>query len=663
MPGLRGIARRAVFRSGLLLALILGWAPPSGAETWTLNFREAEIEELIRFVADAVGVTVIVDPQVKGKVKVVSSRPVDTEELYDLFLSILEVHGYAAIRSGDVVRVVLQKDARTLAVPVATPRGGANSDSAEIVTQVVQLRNITAAKLIPILRPLAPQQAHLAAYAPGNAIIISDSAANISRIRQIIDRIDLAAIEQTEVIELQHASAQDIVSVLQALRPSRGEGEERKPVQLVPDPRSNSIVVSADELERERIRHLVSRLDRPAGPSAHARVRYLEYADAKDVAQVLKRVLESSARPGASGEGARSRNVVIEADEATNAIIVTAEPAEMPGIESVIDSLDIRRAQVLVEAIIVEMVADGLKDLGIQWLFSGERAFGGFAEQPGILGDAAEDAADGSVSATGTAAVLAASSGQLLGIADPDADGKSIVGVINALQDNKQANILSTPSLLTLDNSPASIVVGQQVPFLTGSFTQTGASDAQGNLNPFQTIQRESIGTKLDVTPHVNEGDMIVLDIVQEVSSLTGLEASDIITNERKIESRIMVRDGDIVVLGGLIEDNVQEKVRKVPLLGDIPVLGKLFRSTSTDSTKTNLVVFMRPTVIRDPALLQGATAKKYRGIRSLQLERREGGDPDAGAPQQPLLPEWEEHLREAEELRARGTPPPAPEP
>jgi len=655
------IGRR--LRSSLLGLLLLFGIPAASlaAEQWTLNFKDAEIQELIRFVADATDLTIIVDPQVKGKIQVVSHRAVGTDELYDLFLSILEVHGYAAIRAGDVVRVVPQKDARALAVPVAPQQSQASRDNSEIVTQVVQLQNINAAKLIPILRPLVPQQAHMAAYTPSNAIIISDSAANIARMRQIIDRIDHSAVEETEVIELRYASAEDIVRILEQL--SRGTGpaaaDDQKAVALVPDKRTNSILVNADQLERQRIRGLVSRLDRPLEQSGNARVRYLEYANAKDLAEVLKRVAESIARmePGDDSNKTQPTQFAIEADESTNALIITADAGLMQMLDAVIARLDIRRAQVLVEAIIVELVADGVKDLGIQWLFKSDHAFGSSTnptDPPGALqGLAGAIDEEGNIGIGDVAQVLAATPGQILGVADLDVNGTSFLAVVNALQENQQANILSTPSLLTLDNSPAAITVGQEVPFVTGSYS--GTSGGSTPLNPFQTIERKSVGTQLNVTPHVNEGDSIILDIVQEVSSLTGLQASDIITNERRIESKVLVRDGDIVVLGGLIEDDVQEKVQKVPLLGDIPGLGRLFRNNSTSVSKKNLLVFIRPTIIRDPAVLEGATAEKYRAIRDEQLKKRERGVDLLPIEQLPLLPEWEEQLREAEEIRARS--------
>ena len=400
-------------------------------------------------------------------------------------------------------------------------------------------------------------------------------------------------------------------------------------------------------------------------------MRYLNYANATDLAEVLNRVSQNISKLD-PGEGAKGQNnsVVVDADEATNSLIITAETGQMQTLDAVIDRLDIRRAQVLVEAIIVEMIADGARDLGIQWLFQGEDSFGSSSDPPNVLTGIIEGAAGSSTTSdsegntitnsgdldftrAGVAAVLTATPGQTIGIANIDRNGTSFLAVLRALQENTQANILSTPSLLTLDNSEASITVGQEVPFVTGSFSGTGSGSSPNN--PFQTIQRESVGTKLIVTPHINEGDTIVLEILQEVSSLTGLQASDIITNERKIESTIMVRDGDIVVLGGLVEDDVQESVQKVPLLGDIPGIGRLFRSTATSVTKTNLLVFIRPTIIREHKILQGATGEKYRAIREQQLRRRERGVDLLPIEDLPLLPEWEEQVRAAEAIRARS--------
>ena len=656
----------------LLLILSLGAGGLATAQDFTVNLKETDIQELIKFVSEATGTTIVVDPSVKGKVKVVSSKPVSRSELYELFLSILEVHGYTAVRSGGVVRVIQSKDARSAPVEVRDGKGAATSD--EYVTQVIRLENISAAKLIPVLRPLVPQQAHMAAYAPSNAIIISDVSANIDRIRDIIERMDRSAVQQTDVVKLRYAVAEDVVRMLDQLSKSEAKqsGGAEPEVLLVADGRTNSVLVSGDELERARIRKLINHLDTPLEQSGNVKVIYLEYADAAEIAEVLTRVMQNMSRLG-TGEGgkparAADSSATIEADEGTNALIITADADEMAALEAVIHRLDIRRAQVLVEAIIVEMELIDGQDLGLQWLFANEDgAFGSninasntraqrIAEA--VVPGENEDGSDGEFELADLTRALAQTPGFSLGWGTLDDDFNMAV-ILNALKQQTNANILSTPSLLTLDNQEAFITVGQNVPFVTGSFTNTGAG-GDGAQNPFQTIERENVGTSLSVTPHINEGDSIVLDIEQEVSSLTGLSlsdiATDVITNERKIQTKVLAQDGRVVVLGGLIKVDVQDTEQKVPFLGDIPWLGRLFRNDAVQVTKSNLMVFIRPTIIRDNEQLAGATAEKYRYIREQQSLQREKGLMFLGDENLPILPEWEEQIQQLEDIKSEET-------
>ncbi|WP_035526542.1 type II secretion system secretin GspD [Haliea salexigens] len=651
----------------LLAAL---WAAVASAQDFTVNLKEADIQELIKFVAEATDITIVVDPAVKGKVKVVSSKPVSRTELYDLFLSILEVHGYTAVRSGGVVRVIQSKDARSAPVTVRDDEGRRGND--EYVTQVMRLKNISAAKLIPVLRPLVPQQAHMAAYAPSNAIIISDVASNIDRIAAIIERMDRTATQETEVIKLRYGVAEDVVRMLDQLNTSEAQQGNEVEVMLVADARTNSVLISADELERARMTQLIRYLDTPLEQSGNVKVIYLEYAKAEDIAEVLTKVMQNIGRVDAGEAGRAQRasetSATIEADANTNALIITAPTDKMAALEAVVARLDIRRAQVLVEAIIVEMeVRDG-QDLGLQWLFANDNGFFGSSISAddararriagAILPEDGGDGTDGGVT-TGDfnvgalAGALAQSPGVSLGWGVID-DNLSMTVILNALKEKSNANILSTPSLLTLDNQEAYITVGQNVPFVTGSFTSTGTGD--GAQNPFQTIERENVGITLKVTPHINEGDSVVLDISQEVSSLSNtsvvLQASDLITNERVLQTKVLAADGRVVVLGGLIKDDVQDASQKVPLLGDIPLLGRLFRNDAVQVIKTNLLIFIRPTIIRDDEQLAGATADKYRYIRDQQVLRRERGLMFLDDSSVPVLPEWEEQIRQLEEIR-----------
>ena len=655
-------------RASMVLIVTCGWwgaYHAAVAQEYTVNLKDTELEELIKFVAEVTGTTIIVDPQVKGKIKVISNQPIKTTELYSLFLSILDVHGYSAIRSGDVIRVIESKNARSAPTAVVETSGTRGSANDEYVTQVIRLDNISAAKLIPVLRPLVPQQAHMAAYTPSNAIVISDIASNIDRINALISQMDRSAIQETDILPLEYAVADDVVKMLQLLNKSEAAqagGEET--VLLVSDPRTNSVLVTGDELQRARMRTLVEHLDTPLQRAGNVKVVYLKYANAEEIAQVLTKVMQNMGRLDSSkSKSANGSEATIEADDATNALIITADADEMATLEAVIYQLDIRRAQVLVEAIIVEMeIIDG-KDLGLQWLFANDSGVFGsqVSSDLGTAGAISQAVLGNNTDATNTtgdfdlgqlAGALAGSPGLTLGWGAID-DDLSMTVILNALKKQANANILSTPTLLTLDNKEAYITVGQNVPFVTGAYTNTGGG-GNGVQNPFQTIERQNVGITLTVTPHINDGDSVVLDIEQEVSSLTGLSsiASDLITNERKIQTKVLAGDGRTVVLGGLIKDNVQNGSQRVPVLGNIPVLGRLFRNDAVEITKTNLLIFIRPTIIRDDKDLEGATASKYRYIRDQQLERREQGVNLMDPARMPVLPEWQDAIRQLDAMQ-----------
>lgn len=672
-PHVRGRMRRRVSMLCVLVLVLVVALPGSGvpsasAQEYTVNLKDTEIQEFIQFVADVTGTTIVVDPSVKGKVKVISSKPVSRSELYDLFLSILDVHGYTAVRSGNVIRIIQNKDARSS--PVEVLEDGDELYNDEYVTQVIRLENVSAAKLIPVLRPLVPQQAHMAAYAPSNAIIISDIRSNINRILEVIDRMDQSAVRTTEVIKLRYAVAEDVVQMLQTLeKKNKGEGAEAdEEVTLVADKRTNSVVVTADELNGQRIKDLVNYLDTPLEQSGNVKVIYLEYANAKEVAEVLTRVMQNITRLDESGDRKRSSNSnsTIEADDGTNALIITADADEMAALEAVIARLDIRRAQVLVEAIIVEMELSEGQELGLQWLFADDSgAFGSnistsAAQQNrnaaiagSILG---EDGVNEDINVGTLAGTLSQVPGTTLGWGVVDSK-LSMAVILNALETQGNANILSTPSLLTLDNEEAYITVGQNVPFVTGSYSNTGGANTV--QNPFQTIERENVGITLKVTPQVNEGDSVVLDIVQEVSSISQqlLAAADVITNERKIETKVLASDGDVVVLGGLVKEDVQDSQQGVPILQDIPLLGRLFRNDIVSVTKSNLLVFIRPTIVRDQSALRGATAEKYRYIQEQQMERRARGLMFLDDGNLPLLPDWETQIQQLPEVPDEDSP------
>lgn len=658
--------------AAVLIALCLGFNTVAAEQSWTVNFNDTDIQQVIKFMADATGKTIIIDPKVRGPVKVISAKPLNSEELYDLFLSVLDVHGYTAIESGSVVRIVPNRDARSLPVPNET---NVTEVDDTYITQVIQLKNISAAKVLPTLRPLVPQYGHISAYDSSNALIITDTRANIIRLNELIAKIDQSAVIGTELIELRYAQAADIVNIITTLeKPDPNRGTTTSPVVLVADKRINGVIISGDDLQRQRVKMLIDQMDRPQTKNSNMRVVYLKYAKAEEVSKVLTGMVQNLAQAKPVEGQAPGGTAGIQFDADTNAVLITADSDVMESLLTVVESLDIRRAQVLVEAIIVEIEENTGKELGIEWMYrDSEYGFGSSTRGTGgtlrtVAGAAFEE---GDAGLEDLAAGLSGIAGQAFGIGRLG-DRTDFLGLIKLLQENNKTNILSTPNLLTTDNHEASISVGQEVPFETGSYTSTGGTT--NPTSPFTTIERKDVGVMLKVTPHVNDGDSVVLDISQEVSSIQDTSTRGFITNKRTIETQILAENGQVVVLGGLIKDEVQTTDLKVPILGSIPVIGNAFRSQTSDVIKTNLLVFIRATVVEDGKMLTGATAEKYSAIRDIQLEQRRRAGILVNSRAIPVLPEWADVAasREAEakkslpaeviDLRSNSIDPPAEE-
>ncbi len=630
--------------------------------TYTLNFKDADIKELIKFVADITGKTVIIDPKVKANIEVISSEEVDERELYSIFLNILEVHGFAAVETDDanVLRIIPQKNARTSAIPVV--KGSATVDNPEYVTQIIPLKNVNASKLIPVLRPLIPQQGHMAAYTDTNSIIVTDNAQNVAKIVKIIKNLDHSPHKDVEIVKLKHASADEIVKMVTQINKPTG-GAKNQPVEegveLVSDDRSNSVILNGTLQARDRIKRIIRGLDVQLASRGNAQVFRLRHAKAKELAPILSKVSQNMAKMTVDlkTKSASQKSASIEADEASNALIVTAQPDIMEGLATLINQLDLPRQMVMVEAIIAEISLADDKALGLDFLFAGKdsgigssNVSGNISKLGGALTTNADDQAKGLIS--GLAGIIGGS----VGVFDYKPDGNSFGAILTAIENNGNSNILSTPSIMTLDNKEASIVVGKQVPFVTGSYTSTGTGSNPGN--PFQTIERNDVGITLKVTPHVNNSGEITLEISQEASeapdSTTGtVDPSQLVTTERKINTSVRVNDGEIVVLGGLIQDKAEEVVKKVPLLGDIPVMGHLFKSTTSISRKTNLVVFIRPSVMKDPASVANLSRKKYVRMQGQQQLQYDQGLDFFPKERIPVLPDWEEQLRELEDSQS----------
>ena len=632
----------------LVLALVPGAGPvaaedgPAAEQSWKINLKEADIGEFVTQVARITGRNFVVDPRVKGRITVISSASLDREGVYELFLSVLRVHGFAAVPAGDVVKIVQQ----TLAKQSSSDGDFREDVDGElIVTRVIPAENVLSSELVKILRPLIPQYGHVASVDNPNVIILSDHAENIRRMEEIIREIDVADDEQVVVVPLEEAWVENVVQLLEALAPDQlGGSGVRGPqaVQVVANARNNSLVLRGKPGPIAKLRTLIARLDQPASRTGSTQVFRLQHGDAELVAQLLQGIVAEQA---AGGENPQAQTT-IQADTSLNAVVVRADPGTIAEVAAIIEQLDVRRTQVLIEAAIVEVSIQDSSNIGVDLAVAdrtGDSAPLATSPLAGALGTLLGNTiGEGDVDSTEDLDLIgaaAATTSPTLAVAKLS-NGVSFAAVLQALRTNSESDLLSTPSILTLDNEEASIVVGQNVPFRTGSFT----TNQSGANNPFTTIQREDVGITLKVIPHIHDGNAVRLEVEQEVSSVVNSASigesgfSDIVTNKRTIQTVILADDLQTIVLGGLIQDDVQETERRVPLLGSIPVAGQLFRSNSRERVKRNLLVFLRPTILRADDAVADVTDRKYRGIwqvqGSLDLDRRRRDEDDATTPE-----------------------------
>lgn len=628
--------RSVLSRCCCALAL-LALSAIASAQTIDFKFEDADLRTVIKAVAEFTGRSFLVDPTVKGTVTLVSPRPLDPAQAYQAFLDILDVHGLVAIERDGVTRIVVEDKGKTL--PQSEPESGGAAAPTDLVTRVVTLRYVSAERLVPMLRPLVANYGHLAADAGTRALVVTDRAANVDRIVEIIRGIDRPA-NTGEVVTypLQNASAETLAPMLSQLYQSPSpDAIVTNPVQVLADGRSNSLIIRADAVTRGQIIANAAALDQPVTAAGNANVIYLKNADATRVVEVLQKMQR---QPGGADGAKPAAMVSLTADPETNAVIVNATRGDFAALKSVIEQLDVRRLQVHVEALIAEITSDRRRELGVQW----QTADGLKSDRRGAIG--------GTNFTLGTSITdvilnpLAAGAGLSLGYADGTvtlADGTEITNLAvlaRALQTENSVNILSTPNILTLDNQSAEIVIGQKVPFVTGSYSQVGQGG--GVANPFQTIQRENVGLTLRIKPQITEGGALKLEIYQEASSVAKKgEATDIVTNTRSLTTTILAEDNRMVVLGGLIQEDRSNNRQKVPLLGDIPVLGHAFRYQDKSRGKTNLLIFLRPHIVRDFNDLDAPTQRKYGYLGDLlgkdaatsePLRQWERIDPDASA-------------------------------
>lgn len=670
--GRQPIWRKLWLVSPLLIAL----AFPVHAQTWKINLRDADITAFIGEVADITGKNFVVDPRVKGNITVISNKALSKTEVYDLFMGVMNVNGVVAVPSGNTVKLVPDVNAKQAGVPFDLRRRAGDE---EVVTRVIWLENTNPNDLIPAIRPLMPQFAHLAAVPGTNALLVSDRAGNIGQLEALVQNLDGGSDDRLDIIPLQHSQAEEIITLIEAMSATTPQRDVRgSRLRLIADGRSNRLLVKGDARSRERIRELVKQLDIvPAERLGGLRVFRLSHASAKNLAEMLQGLMNnsslvssaptssltgtaslsgdsssggtsassntlsssaastsSSARPSSSlgaaaSTGTAAPKVSIIADESQNALIVKADPALMREIESAIKQLDIRRAQVLIQAAIVEVSGSNADQLGVQWaLGNASTGVGTISfDNAGLsLGTIAAAAASGGNSAA-LAGAASGLSGALIGLGEVRGDNSFYGAILQALKTTSSANLLSVPSIMTLDNEEANILVGQNVPFITGS-TTTGAG---GTTNPFTTIERRDVGINLKVIPHVGEGGTIRLEVAQEVSSVvpttSSVRSSDLITNKRFIKTTILADDQQTIALGGLMQEDQSESMSQVPGLGRLPLIGGLFRSRANDQTKRNLLVFLQPTILRDNSSATQISQNRYNQIRMLQLSLDARGD------------------------------------
>jgi len=646
-----GMTTRILFRA-TLLTVVLAFtmtsvvSAQSKGQRITPNFRDVEIGQVIEAVATVTGKTIIPDARVRAQVTMLSQTAMTPEAFYEAFLALLQVYNFVAVESGGIVKIVPDANARQM--PNKDLPGSVNSASDELITQVVAVENVSAAQLVPVLRPLMPQAAHMAAYPPSNILILSDRASNVSRVMRIIKRIDQQGDNDVDIIGLQNASASEVVRVVNTFfqQQAAAEGGGASATRVIADDRSNSVLVGGDKNARLRIKALIAHLDTPLESGGDTQVIYLQFADAEKIATKLKEQISAtvaitSGAPAAGGPGgggvaaSADRSTSIWAEPETNALVITAPAKVMRSLRAIVDKLDIRRAQVLVEAIIVDVQVSKNAELGVNWAVWSDESdtripAGAFISPVGGVNLVQLAQAVNNPSAVPAGAVP---SGTTFGIGRIAATGVNFAAMIRALQGDSNTNLIATPSAVTMDNQEAQLKVAQEVPFITGQFTNTGSTN-NGEVNPFTTVQRQEVGTILKITPQVNEGGALVqLKIEIESSALSGTtgDANSAITNKRTISTNVLIEDGGIVVLGGLIQEGDQRGEQRVPYLGRIPVIGGLFKTRSRTAEKKNLMVFIRPKILNEGVTTAIETDAKYNYIRNEQLK--------TGRPKTEVLP------------------------
>ncbi|MAD06192.1 MAG: type II secretion system protein GspD [Gammaproteobacteria bacterium] len=595
----------------------LPMAEDAGQETWQMATKGANIQEFVAQVARITGKTFIVDPKLKGQVTVISDTPLGKDGVYALFLSVLRLQNYTAVPSGDVIRI--QQSATGKQTPGVLGRPEAAAPE-ELMTEVIAVQNTASDELLKLLRPLIPQYGHIGSVTNPNVVIISDHADNILRLKKLIREIDVADEDEVVMVPLQEAWVGNVAAILEKVAPDQIGSAAKGPtkVQVIANERNNSLVLRGKPRPIAEVMKIIDKLDRPATTTDSTQVVLLSHADAENISKILTSVVGQSSK--ASKEA--NQDVTIAADTTLNAIVVKADPGTMSEILSLLEKLDTPRAQVMIEAAIVEVAIDEGSSLGVE-MAAGDEGGDSVPLVSTSLNGVISTLLAGTISPDNSQISvingLSSITSPTLAGAKIDTEGVSFGAVVNALANNSDANLLSTPSILTLDNQEAKILVGREVPFRTGSFSTTG----DGTSNPFTTVNRQDVGIELVVTPHVFENNDVRMEILQKITNVIntpvgGSAFADVVTSKRTIETTVLAADGQTIVLGGLIQDDINSTNVRVPVLGKIPLLGALFRSTTQDRTKTNLLVFLRPTILQSTENSTQLSLERYQQIWEL---------------------------------------------
>lgn len=622
---------RTAIQSFALLFCLIAWpaavstAEDNEQQTWQMATKRADIQEFVAQVAKITGKTFIVDPKLKGQVTVISDTPLGKDGVYALFLSVLRLQNYTAVPSGDVVRIQQSATGKQTPGVLGRPESAAPE---ELMTEVIAVQNTASSELLKLLRPLIPQYGHIGSVTTPNVVIISDHADNILRLKKLIREIDVADEDEVVMVPLQEAWVGSVAAILEKVAPDQIGGNAKGPnrVQVIANERNNSLVLRGKPRPIADVIKIIDKLDRPATTTDATQVVLLSHADAENISKILTSVVAK----GGGGKNDSQQEVTIAADTTLNAIVVKADPGTMGEILTLLEKLDTPRAQVMIEAAIVEVTMGASSSLGVEMAAGDQQG----ASAPlvstslngvisGLLAGAIADGEDKITVLEG----LASLTSPTLAGAKINTEGVSFGAVVNAIANNSDANLLSTPSILTLDNQEAKILVGREVPFRTGSFSTTG----DGTSNPFTTVNRQDVGVELVVTPHVFENNDVRMEISQNITNVLnttvgGTAFADVVTSKRTIETTVLAADGQTIVLGGLIQDDINNTNNRVPVLGKIPLLGALFRSTSKERTKTNLLVFLRPTILQSTENSTQLSLDRYQQI--WELDQRKNSQP-----------------------------------